>query len=145
MVVENISEVLIEIIEKYYLIADGNAMLEFIVAEPQVKMVMGMLMRGDGLSMAVSGVVGWLMRYYCLSSMNTEDFQNVEFNKRNQERLEAQPFIQSVVHTLPEVIEAVSKASPPSHYHSRLLEIFNMALELSSPRLAHTVITGGYV
>ena len=62
---------LVEIIEKYYLIADGKAMLDVIVAEQQVRLVMDKMMRGDGISMAISAVVGWLMRYYCLSSFNT--------------------------------------------------------------------------
>lgn len=44
-------------------------------------------MLGGSISLAAANTVGWLMRYYCLSSFNAEDPQNADLNRRNQERL----------------------------------------------------------
>lgn len=65
-----------EIIEKYYLIADGKAMLEIITSQENVGLVVDIFMQGGPLALAAANIVGWLMRYYCLSSFNTEDPQN---------------------------------------------------------------------
>lgn len=83
-IIQNIGEVLIEIIEKYYLISDGKAMLQIITNQENVSLVVEIFMSGGSIAMAASNIVGWLMRYYCLSSFNTEDPQNMELNKRNQ-------------------------------------------------------------
>jgi hypothetical protein len=76
-VIENAGEVLVEIIEKYYLIADGKTMLEIITSQENVALVIEIFLYGGTISLAAANIVGWLMRYYCLSSFNTEDPQNL--------------------------------------------------------------------
>jgi hypothetical protein len=77
IVIENICEVLIEIIEKYYLISDGKVMLDFITTEENVTLIMEILMYQQSISLTVVGFAMTLMRYYCLSSFNQEDLNNV--------------------------------------------------------------------
>lgn len=72
-------------------------MLEIITSAENVALVVEMFMQGTSISLAAANIVGWLMRYYTLSSFNAEDPQNAELNRRNQERLEAQPFPKLVI------------------------------------------------
>jgi hypothetical protein len=95
--------VFIEIIEKYYLIADGKTMLEIITSHENVALIVEIFMYGGSVSLAAANIVGWLMRYYCLSSFNTEDRQNLELSKRNQERLESQSFPKLIIELIPTV------------------------------------------
>jgi hypothetical protein len=62
-------------------------MLEIITSQENVSLVIEIFMSGGSIALAAASIAGWLMRYYCLSSFNTEDPQNIELNKRNQERL----------------------------------------------------------
>ena len=78
---------LIEIVEKYYLITDGKAMLDIVTAQENIDLIVQILIAGKDISHSIVGLALWLMRYYCLSSFNQEDPSNVENKKKNQERL----------------------------------------------------------
>ena len=89
--------------------------------------------------MSVSPMVTWLIRYYCLSSFNTEDRVDSELNRRNQERLELQPFIKIILDLFPIITSTLQNTTTLTLYHSKLMEIFNCALELSSSKLRDTI------
>ena len=62
----------------------------------------------------------------------------MELAKKNQERLEIQPFVKKIYELIP--IVSTELASPCfTLYHSRLLEIFIPIVELSSPKIAKVV------
>ena len=69
-ILENIGDVFVEIVEKYFLIAPGKSMLEIITSHENVALIIEIFMQGGSIALSVSNVVGWLMRYYCFSSYN---------------------------------------------------------------------------
>lgn len=68
-------------------------------------------MVNKGISFSVVGLAMVLMRYYCLSSFNQEDVSNPELSKKNEERLEVQPFIKKITELIPAVSAQFSKVS----------------------------------
>ena len=76
-------------------------MLDVITTQENVDLVMNILVSKTGISLSVVGLMIVLMRYYCLSSFNQEDITNPELSKKNQERLEAQPFIKKITELVP--------------------------------------------
>ena len=93
---------------------------------------------GSSASNSIFSVVVWLVRYYSLSSFNTEE-NNPELSRRNMERLESQPFINKVIELLPQVNTILAKTPSLKIYHHKLIEIFTMSLSLASPRLVEAV------
>lgn len=91
------------------------------------------------ISFTVVGLSMILMRYYCLSSFNQEDINNPDLSKKNQERLESQPFIKKIVDLIPTISTMIGKVSKFTIYNSRLLEIFIPVIELSSQKISKIV------
>lgn len=91
------------------------------------------------VSYTVVGLAMILMRYYCLSSYNQEDISNVELSRKNQERLEVQPFIKKIAELIPTVSSMMAKVSKFTLYNSRILEIFIPIIELSSQKISKIV------
>lgn len=87
IVIENVCEVMIEIVQKYYLITDGKAMLDFILSQENVDLIMEVLIFKKDVSLTVVNLAMVIMRFYCLSSFNQEDPNNFENTRKNQERL----------------------------------------------------------
>ena len=96
-------------------------------------------MHKKNISFTVVPVLMVLMRYYCLSSYNQEDLNNMELSKKNQERLELQPFIKKITDLISTVSSDLINAKPFTLYHSRLLEIFIPVVELSSQKISRIV------
>lgn len=96
-------------------------------------------MHRRNISFTVVPVLMVLMRYYCLSSYNQEDLNNMELSKKNQERLELQPFIKKITDLISTVSSDLINAKPFTLYHSRLLEIFIPVVELSSQKISRIV------
>jgi hypothetical protein len=59
-------------------------MLDLITTNENIELIMGILMSKSGISLSVVGLCIVLMRYYCLSSFNQEDPNNLELSKKNQ-------------------------------------------------------------
>lgn len=78
-------------------------MLDVITTTENVELILNILMSSSGPALSVVGLCIVLMRYYCLSSFNQEDPNNFELSKKNQERLEAQPFIKKITELVPVV------------------------------------------
>jgi hypothetical protein len=96
-------------------------------------------MEKKNVSLTVVPLAMTLMRYYCLSSFNQEDIHNVELSRKNQERLEMQPFIKNICDLVPIVSREIVAPKNFSLYQSRLLEIFIPIVELSSPKIAKAI------
>lgn len=78
-------------------------MLDFITVQENIDLIMNILMHKKSIPQSVMGLGLALMRYYCLSSFNQEDLNNADLSKKNQERLESQPFIKQIVDLIPVV------------------------------------------
>ena len=87
IIVENVCEILIEVVEKYYLITDGKNMLDFILNQDNINVIMSILIHKSSISLSVVNLAVVFMRYYCLSSFNQEDPTNMDLTRKNQERL----------------------------------------------------------
>ena len=76
IVIENIGEALVELIEKYYLIADGKSMMDIVTNMENISLIFNILTNGGPISNCVVNVVTWLIKYYSFSSFNTEEHMN---------------------------------------------------------------------
>ena len=61
-----------------------------------------------------------MMKYYSFSSFNTEE-QNEEINRKNMERLEAQPLIIALCNNFGNLLKQIKNAPTISLYHYKLL------------------------
>lgn len=92
-IIENLCSVLLETIEKYYLIVDGKQMMEIITSDKIISVMMNLIQSNihdhafSGCNFLIS-----LINYYSFSSFNSDDL-NTEAGKKNLERLETQPMI----------------------------------------------------
>lgn len=59
-------------------------MLDVITSKEHVDLILNILMSSSGMSLSVVGLCIVLMRYFCLSSFNQEDPNNLELSKKNQ-------------------------------------------------------------
>jgi hypothetical protein len=96
-------------------------------------------MNKSTISLCVVNLAIILMRYYCLSSFNQEDPNNFELSKKNQERLEAQPFIKRVIELVPTVCEEIFTTKKFTIYQSKIIEVFIPIVELSSGKLSEII------
>ena len=89
MRVENLSSVLIELLEKYYLIADGKQMVDQILYQDNnVKSLFKNLTnKNSDISMSLLNILISVVKYYSLSSFNSEEWNNPEQRKKNEEKL----------------------------------------------------------
>ncbi len=89
MRVENLSSVLIELLEKYYLIADGKQMVDQILYQDNnVKSLFKNLTnKNSEVSLSLLNILISVVKYYSLSSFNSEEWNNPEQRKKNEEKL----------------------------------------------------------
>jgi hypothetical protein len=87
--VENLSSVLIELLEKYYLIADGKQMVDQILYQDNnVKSLFKNLTnKNSEVSLSLLNILISVVKYYSLSSFNSEEWNNPEQRKKNEEKL----------------------------------------------------------
>lgn len=71
---QNLTNILIEVVEKYYLISDGKAMLEPILASASIELFTDMAMSSvPFIAMPAITLLISLVNYYSFSNMNNED------------------------------------------------------------------------
>lgn len=74
LVVQNISTILMEVADRYYLIADGKEMLDIILTEKPIEMFLAMSSEANTLiSQPAINMLVSLVNYYSFSSLNSED------------------------------------------------------------------------
>ncbi len=76
-------------------------MLDYILTQENIDLIMEILMYKKSISHSIVGLTLVIMKYYCLSSFNQEDPTNIDLSKKNQDRLEAQPFIKKIIELIP--------------------------------------------
>jgi hypothetical protein len=70
--VQNITNILVEVAEKYYLLADGKEMLDTILAEKTIDILLAMSSDPNTLiSQPVTNLLVSLVNYYSFSSLNS--------------------------------------------------------------------------
>ena len=69
-IVENLCSVLIETVDKYYLIVDGKQMIEAITSEKNVRLMMKLIEREGELAFPAFAFFVSLINYYSFSSFN---------------------------------------------------------------------------
>jgi hypothetical protein len=86
-IIENLTGVMIETIEKYYLIADGKQMMDVITSQICIDTMLGLLKESGELAYPAMNFFIALINYYSFSSLNSEEKHNPELTKKNLERL----------------------------------------------------------
>lgn len=93
--VQNLTNILVEIVEKYFLIADGKSLLEPVLAAGSVELFVDLACsQNPFVAMPIMTLLISIINYYSFSSMNNEDKDNMEETLRNIERLDQQPLVQ---------------------------------------------------
>ena len=138
VIAENLILILNEIVDKYYLIADGKAMMDQLLNEKSISMLMGMVSRQSEFSLNAMQLCLCLMKYYSFSSFNSEDGSE-ELRRKNMERLEAQPLIQYLITNFASLLSVITNAPRMTLYHYKLLEVLCHCITLSSHKIFITI------
>lgn len=85
----NLSNVLIEVIEKYYLIADGKILLDVILEKENIELIFDLGQSNNPfINSPMLNVLVSIINYYSFSSFNSEEKGNNELNKKNMDILD---------------------------------------------------------
>ena len=142
-IVENLSGVLIETIDKYHLIVDGKQMIEAASDAEAVAVMMGLLRTPNEHAFAAMAYFIALINYYSFSSHNTEE-HNPEAARKATERLEAQPMINELIGYFPVAMGRVMGCQKIDLYHYRLLEVFCHCISIASMRIFRAICDCGF-
>ena len=137
-VVENLCSVLIETVDKYYLIQDGKQMIEAITDQASVEAMMGLIRESSELAFPAFSFFISLINYYSFSSFNAEE-QNSELSRKNTERMENQPMITELLAFFPQAVERIMACSRIDLYHYKLLEVLCHCISISSLKILRRI------
>jgi hypothetical protein len=120
-IIENICSVLIETVDKYYLIQDGKQMIEVITDQSSIDIMMTLIKENSELAFPAFSFFISLINYYSFSSFNTDEIQNNELARKNTERMENQPMINELLNFFPYAVEKIMNCNKVDLYHYKLL------------------------
>lgn len=126
-VVENLCSVLVETVDKYYLIQDGKQMIEAITDQQSIAAMMGLIRENSELAFPAFGFFIALINYYSFSSFNADE-QPSEAGRKGSERMESQPMISELLEFFPLAVERIMGCSRVDLYHYKLLEVVLLLL-----------------
>lgn len=119
-------------------------MLDIVLTDQAVEMFLTLSSSPNTLlSQPVINLLVAMINYYSFSSLNSEDRNNPEFNKKNRERLEAQPLIVQLTQRFEQVAERV-RLLPFSLQSYKKLELLCHCISLNSPNLLAVVKKTGF-
>jgi hypothetical protein len=134
-IIENLCSILVETIEKYYLIVDGKQMMEVIVGEKCITTMMGLLKSTNhGHAFSACNFFISLINYYSFSSFNVDELSS-EAAKKNLERLESQPMIVELTSYFSTAVEKIMEAPTITLNYYRLLEVLCHCISISSIKI----------
>lgn len=140
LLIQNITGILGDIPEKYYLIADGKELLDVVLSEKSVGILFGLVEKPNPLlSIPAASLLVALVNYYAFCSLNTEDRQNAELTQKNRERLESQPLVVSLVAKFEPLSKRFLALSSFTVEDFKVLELLCHCVTLSSPNVFRAV------
>ena len=121
LIIENLCSILLETIEKYYLIVDGRQMMEFITSDKVISIMMNLIQsHAQDHAFSACNFFISLINYYSFSSFNSDDITS-DSGKKNLERLESQPMIIELTAFFSTAVDRIMKAQTINLYYYRLL------------------------
>lgn len=131
--VQNLTNILVEVVEKYYLIADGKQMLEPILASSTIERLVDLSLCGNPfVALPVMSLLISIINYYSFSSMNSEDKDNEENTLKNIERIDAQPVVQVLARQFERLTDVLDHATKINLLQYKTLELLCHSVSLSS-------------
>ncbi len=120
IIVENLMTIIIETIEKYYLILDGKTMVEVLTAQTTIDTMLTLIKENwegayPGFSFFIS-----LINYYSFSSFNADE-PDEEKRVKNLQRLETQPMVVALRGYFATAMDKIMKAQTFTLYEYKLL------------------------
>lgn len=82
-IIENLCSVLIETVDKYYLIVDGKQMIEVITDQSSIQIMMTLIRDNSEYAFPAFSYFISLINYYSFSSFNIDEVQNNELARKN--------------------------------------------------------------
>jgi hypothetical protein len=122
-IIENLCSVLIETIDKYYLILDGKQMIETITDQASMDVMVGLIRDNSEMAFPAFSFFISLINYYSFSSFNSDEITNTEVARKNAEKLESQPMIIEMLNFFPVAVEKIAGCARMDLYHYKLLEV----------------------
>ena len=109
VVIENLMTVLIETIEKYYLILDGKTLVEILTSQQCIETMLALIKDNwEGAYPAFNFFIS-LINYYSFSSFNADETDPEKIHK-NLQRLEAQPMVIALRYYMPLALDKINKS-----------------------------------
>ena len=139
-ILSNLSNVLIEIIEKYYLIADGKVLLDVILEKENIELIFELGQSNNPfINSPMLNVLLSIVNYYSFSSFNSEEKGNTELNKKNMDRLDREPLVLALTSKFSLLLNMLINATKLNQHLFKILEVLCHSISLSSNLLMATI------
>lgn len=131
--VQNLTNILVEVVEKYYLIADGKFMLEPVLTMNTIEQLVEMALGSNPFTaLPAMTLLISIINHYSFSSMNNEDKDSHEATLKNIERIDSQPVVQVLCRNFERFTSVLDHASKINLVQYKTLELLCHSVSLSS-------------